>query len=86
MAYKRKNPKQVPANNLATERARRFMTQEDLAWKVKEKTGARISLSTISKIECNEVVPRGITKFALAAALEMDVKDLFPLAELVGAA
>lgn len=86
MAYKRKYPKEIPANNLASERVKRFWTQVELAFKVREKTGVPLTPSTISKIECSEVEPRAITKQALAVTLEVDVTDLFPLPELAGVA
>lgn len=64
-------------NTIKVERAKRNMTQAELAIKV------GVSRKTINTIETGKFVPSTITAFRIASALNLKVEDVFNLNENV---
>jgi len=65
-------------NSLRVERAKRNMTQQDLA------TLIRVSRKTINTIENGRFVPSTVLALKLAKAFGVRVEELFSLQEIAG--
>lgn len=62
-------------NSIKVERARRDMTQADLAIKV------GVSRKTINTIETGRFIPTTITAIRIARAFELTVEEIFTMVE-----
>lgn len=63
-------------NNIKVERARKNLTQADLA------TMAKVSRQTINAMELGKYVPSTVLALRLAKIFEVEVSDLFQLEEI----